>query len=854
MYQTMLLINYETHLLCLQTIILRDRLLNMTADSKLVNLGEWHKICSAWYRKRVIYTWKDNDADFFRNQLTCSSQMGGPIACVRNEKVLQEVRNVRPNLYMMTSAGSYISKTSFPFQGLVEMHWTSDFDLITIFSDGIFRRFSLNPCTQIESGYLHQRCRAEGLAFASFFKDSCIGVTLSNSIICIRNILDMSSSILAPLPPKVKVTGVLCLTQSETPQALISTETGELYLVDVSAATSLPVSGSSVVCMAQSSSGAHAAILTADGEVAIFSVRDFSRAIDRSVLDVRARPSKLVWCGDDCVAAVLGCVVVLGGFGGDWLPLEFKNEVSAFAETDGLRIVGPGFCQILQRAVSATESVFGVGSSSEPASVLCFAFEKFSFNDVATESAISSIRGQKLELAVAQVAEAAAAETPLVEKETAEESIKVLLQAAVFGRRFVDAPAALSRQFVKILASLKICMTANNWEIPVSVSQLNRGGVSALIAQMAARGLYVHAGRIAAFADASPEAAFRRWGVQAIRSGAHLTDAELLSQISSKKAGRVNLAPLAREASACSRAGLAVQIMNMEKVVERRVKVLLELGHFEDAVAEAASTDLLISCVFAIGDEGSLADLCVKSPRLLAAVRDLYLGTDRPRDFSKFLEKIPRAAFPLAQTAAWHSLGTPMEDRGDWLKFASDRYNESLVKDRESTRAGLLIFGASALTNASQLVRIQQTLDKNVKGLRGKGVTGRSLYETIRKLLVLGEVSEAEQLRAKFKVEEARYCRIMIRSLCEGRQFDKLADICTVSPPVCGFEPVIEELMVAGQHHLAARFVSKVKDSKRQAELYEQLGRPEDAALVLERAQASQQGLFSSITNVFWGR
>ena len=826
----------------------------MTADSKLVNLGEWHKICSAWYRKRAIYAWKDIDQDFFRNQLTCSSQMGGPIACVRNEKILQEARTIRSNLYMMTSAGSYISKTPFPFQGFVEMHWTSDFDLITVFSDGIYRRFSLNPCAQIDSGYLHPRCRAEGLAFASFFKDSFVGVTLSNSIICIRNILDMSPSILAPLPPKIKVTGALCLTQSESPQALISTDTGELYQVDASAATSLPVSGSSVVCMAQSSSGAHAAILTADGEVAIFSVRDFSRAIDRSVLDIRARPTKLAWCGDDCVAAVVGSVIILGGFGGDWLPLEFKNHVTAFSEFDGLRIVGPGFCDILQRAVSATEAIFGVASSSEPASVLCFAFERFSFNDVATESAISSIRGQKLEVAVAQVAEAAAAETPIAEKETAEDSIKVLLQASVFGRRFVDAPANLARQFVRILAGLKICMAANKCEIPVSVAQLNRGGVHALISQMAARGLYVHAARIAAFADSPGEAAFRRWGVQAIRAGAHLTDTELLEKISSKRTGSANLAPLAREASACTRPGLAVQIMNMEKIVERRVSVLLDLGSFEDAVAEAANSDLLIACIGAISDENTTADLCVKHAPLLAALRDLFLGSDRPRDFSKFLEKIPRASFPLAQTAAWHSLGTPLEDRGDWLKFASDKYSESLAKDRESSRAGLLAFGASALSNASQLARIQQTLDKNIKGLKGKSVVGKSLYETIRKLLVIGEVGEAEQLKAKFRLEDARYCRLMIRSLCEGRQFDKLADLCVTNTPVCGFEPVIEELMVAGQHHLAARFVSKVKDAKRQAELYEQLGRPEDAAIVLERAQASQQGLLSSITSVFsWG-
>jgi len=440
--------------------------------------------------------------------------------------------------------------------------------------------------------------------------------------------------------------------------------------------------------------------------------------------------------------------------------------------------------------------------------------------------------------------------------EKSEQAIKILLQAAVFGRRFVEAPAALSKNFVKILGNLRICMQANKLQIPVSVAQLTRGGgVGALVAQMAARGLYVQATRIAIFAEVSPEPAFTRWGVQAIRAGSHLTDSELLTEISNKKEFASNLAPLAQEAAACRRSLLAAQIMGLEKVTDRRVQVLLSLGNFSDAAAEAAAradADILHACVFSISDESALADFSVNNPALLAAIRDVFLGGGRPRDFVKFLEKIPRAVFPLAQTAAWHALGTPAEDRADWLKFASDKYSESLAKDREHIRAGLLSFGAGALAGAAQLVKTQQGLEKVGKV---KGVIGKSLFETIRKLLIFGEVAEAESLKVKFKIDDARYCRIMIRALSEGRQFDKLVDACTMNPPVCGFEPVIEALMVAGQNQLAGRFVSKLKDSKRQAELYEQLGRPEDAAIVIERAQANPQGFLSSITNVFsWGR
>ena len=99
----------------------------------------------------------------------------------------------------------------------------------------------------------------------------------------------------------------------------------------------------------------------------------------------------LRWC-------CLQHLVLLGGPGSEWLPLEFGSGprgsgggVVLVEEVDGLRVLTKTTSELIQRAAAATESVFGVGSCDPPA-MLCYALERLYAQDAAAEESLRAIK------------------------------------------------------------------------------------------------------------------------------------------------------------------------------------------------------------------------------------------------------------------------------------------------------------------------------------------------------------------------------------------------------------------------------------------------------------------------------
>ena len=73
---------------------------------------------------------------------------------------------------------------------------------------------------------------------------------------------------------------------------------------------------------------------------------------------ITERPSRLVWCADDCVVLLMGHFLMLvGPSGTEKIRLSNKNY-SVFPEIDGLRVCTPKTNSILRRLPEAYVNVF----------------------------------------------------------------------------------------------------------------------------------------------------------------------------------------------------------------------------------------------------------------------------------------------------------------------------------------------------------------------------------------------------------------------------------------------------------------------------------------------------------------
>ncbi|KFH11089.1 Vps16, amine-terminal domain protein [Toxoplasma gondii MAS] len=142
----------------------------------------------------------------------------------------------------------------------------------------------------------------------------------------------------------------------------------------------------------------------------------------------------------------------LGGPKNEWLPFQYGTTrggsvLLLVAEVDGLRIVTNSKTEFLHRVAASTDAVFSVGSC-EPPAMLCYAVERYRAHDAAADESLRSIKQD--------LAEAAEACIDAATYEWQFEQAAALLQAAVFGRQFLDGGARQScRSFVRACRDLR---------------------------------------------------------------------------------------------------------------------------------------------------------------------------------------------------------------------------------------------------------------------------------------------------------------------------------------------------------------------------------------------------------------
>lgn len=213
---------------------------------------------------------------------------------------------------------------------------------------------------------------------------------------------------------------------------------------------------------------------------------------------------------------------------------------------------------------------------------------------------------------------------------------------------------------------------------------------------------------------------------------------------------------------------------------------------------------------------------------------------DRARMLNDLLDRKRPAAF-----AALHRVFRQQnyDERTKLLRFSKDLFgiNDPSATDSEKSS---MQFMAQACVEEMDLLAAQLTLEEkaNAKswgrsfGSSTQRFLGLPLVTTLVKLLELGEVREADELRMRMKVSDKRYWRIKIRGLAAAGSFEELNAFAIVTSPI-GYEPFVETFLKYGRQDFALALVPKVKSSEQQAQYYQQMGLHDQA----QRARSQGQ-------------
>ncbi|TBU23025.1 Vps16, N-terminal region-domain-containing protein [Dichomitus squalens] len=173
---------------------------------------------------------------------------------------------------------------------------------------------------------------------------------------------------------------------------------------------------------------------------------------------------------------------------GDTLQYFYSGSAFAVTEPDGIRIVSPDTCDVVQKVPTSSVSVFYPGSTS-PSAFLFDAWENFSRRSLKAD--------EKLAEAVDECIDAAVREwEPFWQRR--------LLNAAKFGRSFLDFYDPTD--FIQVGKPLKVLNAVCFYEIgiPLSYTQYTQLSPSHLISRLLARNLHLLALRISSYLALPP--------------------------------------------------------------------------------------------------------------------------------------------------------------------------------------------------------------------------------------------------------------------------------------------------------------------------------------------------------------
>ncbi|TKA54279.1 hypothetical protein B0A53_03371 [Rhodotorula sp. CCFEE 5036] len=305
-------------------------------------------------------------------------------------------------------------------------------------------------------------------------------------------------------------------------------------------------------------------------------------------------------------------------------------------------------------------------------------------------------------------------------------------------------------------------------------------------------------------------------------------------------------ADIALTAFRLGRRRLARLLIDREPRASKQVPLLLRMEEGEEALRKALQSgdpDLVFQALLHLRKTLSPGDLFMLVERISAPtgpVRPAVTGGGPPTVPTTTAKKEGADALRLLEVFAremgemqllhdyWYQDDRRVEMALEALRESGleKDYGEKVAKVRQAQKSFAddkeRGFEAKMVEDQIRLLVLQQQLEQEAAA-SGRPFVGLSINATIRQCLLAGLDKKADKTRSDFKVPDKRFWYIKLRALVALRDWDALDTFARSKKSPIGYEPWVDELIRAGAHRQAVRYVDRC-DPRNRVELYIKCG------------------------------
>lgn len=566
------------------------------------------------------------------------------------------------------------------------------------------------------------------------------------------------------------------------------------------------------------------AVVCAENRLVVMNA-DLSKSITAFETEWPDGPEQLGWCGSDSVVAFNNGELRVYSPNGESLSFDYDLPIKMFTECDSLRILTAENTELLEFVPDVTERVFNL-DSVDPGSLLYSAVEHYDAKDPRADSALREIMGE-LPAAVDTCIEAAGLEFGTRAQRT-------LLRAATLGKSFVDGYKP--DRFVEMCKTLRVLNAVRDYRVgvPITFKEYSQLTLEGLISRLLMVNKHLLALRIAeSMGGAFVQHVITHWARAKVRT-AQGDDVTVGEQILSMLSGRSGI-PYAQIAAAAFRAGrkdLAKQLVDYEPHPSEQIPLLMDMELKDLALEKALASgdcDLVYIVLLNLLDtqEPGWIDPVKSRPAALNMLL-LYLKSKDQEMYIKILQSLDMNEELALFYARNAYLSKTFDDAVQGFKTVQEVYLR-VSKDKNYLPAKL------TEDHIKLLIR-QHELEKTVR----KPLFGLPLAETIKILLMLKDVKNAEKLRSDFKVSDKMWWWLRLDVIDKSKDSLRFADLEKLSKerknPI-GFVPFAQLCIRADAKDEAYKYISQIQNAEEKAPLLALIGRAKEGADIAFKAK-----------------
>lgn len=773
----------------------------------LCNTGDWFTLGHGnSYRKIDLYT-MDWPASINLEHMTVhAASYGGPIALVKDFKQflkLSGTGSTKPVIRIFNCSGKLISSITWDNGNLVCMGWSDAEEFLCVQDDGFVWIYDMFGNFQHKFSMGKDVTEViEAKIFASNSGTGIAVITASYKIYIVNSIKDPKSRTLSELLSLSSDLSCWELVSKERNTCCLLARDTEIILArhgesaPLTHVITMKNEFSSVVAMSVSFNHRHLALYTNTGVLWLGSA-DLKTKYCEFVTGRNERPQQIAWCCDEdphpdrqAVVVSYPSMVLVVGTTGDSNIYTYDSPTMLIQEMDAVRILTNGYHELIQRVPKCTSNIFGI-NISEPASFLFEAHRKFQERSHQSDEYLCLIQN-RLTAAVSECVDAAG-------QEFDSHTQKSLIRAAYFGKGFL--PGYNPDSYMEMCRVLRVlnALRDPNVGVPLTLRQFKYLQPLVILDRLIFRKHYALAIQIAKHLKLPESRILEHWAFHKIVHDKN--EEEVARKISEKFLShqtreRISFANVAKKAQQVGKTKLAITLLELEPRKSLQVPLLLKLGANEKALmaaTQSGDTDLIYMVILEMKSTTELAKFQMIIRRFplaqnlykkycqensLSTLKDIYSQED---DFQS------QAELGLRESLEINNVEVSIPDISGNYKKA----NKTLETE--------------ACDETKKLMKHQKALDEKYQ----KRLYALPLHETIRQVLLLGDLKYADRLKNEFRMPDRRYWWLRIQVLAQQFQWDELEKFSRAKKSPIGYEPFVEVCLGQGRIDEAKKYLPK---------------------------------------------